>query len=349
MNYVRIYDEEDMKIKKENIERMKKDKLDKITLLNINKICGENQLDIFKKFGLRASMTDFARILGGYISVHGSDYTIDNKRSSAWWTGSEEYYISGMGTMEINNIDNDYRGLGIRPALIFPSNISNYYNVIKDSSGLDAILCGEYPQYLADSEIAKELEEKFRNRFHNRELVYTKKEYTDLYHDIYTKCSEYEYKENKYVRVWCDLEPSRYNILSNGEHVNLVRSEYYWIKVEPIIWLVESNIAISKDLLFSGLSRFEVFYHRNRDKSDETRLSYFLNEIFKKEIEMDKVYGYEDISLRKQINNEKKEETLESIIEEAKMEMKEILGSDYSYMLNETQEESFQKVKRMSL
>lgn len=343
MNYANVFKEEDKK-KKENIERLKKYKLDKLTILGVDKIC---QLDIFKKFGMAASMTDFSCIVG-CKSASKKYYTSDRKNSSEWWTNTkvknrEVYSILVNGTLNSSFISNN---CGVRPALVYPGDISNYYNIIKDSSGLDAILCGEYPQYLANSRTATVLERKYKeNKLKTTGKYYTLP--TECGRD--TKCLEYEYNGNKYIRIYCDIGLYDGYIFSSG---GWIVGGWYWVKVAPIVWFVESNIAVSKYILFSGIPFISGEYSIYREeKFDETDIGYFLINTFKKEIEMDKVQEYSVAEPKIQLKKEKQVEelTLSKAILEAKMEMREILGEEYSYILNETQEESFQKVKKMVL
>ena len=56
------------------------------TFLTEDQIFGNNQLDIFKKYGTKCAITDFSILLGGYVS---SNYFTDegntNKDRAGWW------------------------------------------------------------------------------------------------------------------------------------------------------------------------------------------------------------------------------------------------------------------------
>ena len=58
------------------------------TFLTEDQIFGNNQLDILKRYGTKCAITDFAILLGGYVSS--SYYTSEGdngkNRTGWWWT-----------------------------------------------------------------------------------------------------------------------------------------------------------------------------------------------------------------------------------------------------------------------
>ena len=74
---------------------------------------------------------------------------------------------------------------------------------------------------------------------------------------------EYAYEGNKYVRFIAN-ENSEGGALSDGRKIK--KGEAYWVKVEPIVWLVDkdADIALSKKLLFSGMQ------YSNNQKFNDT-------------------------------------------------------------------------------
>jgi len=62
----------------------------KLTLLEISRIFGEKALSIFEKYGTKAAITDFAILLGGYVS----DFTVNDSnqlkdRTGWYWTKTD--------------------------------------------------------------------------------------------------------------------------------------------------------------------------------------------------------------------------------------------------------------------
>lgn len=43
-------------------------KMNNLTFLSLDQVIGENQLEIFKKYGTKAIITDFSILLGGYVN-----------------------------------------------------------------------------------------------------------------------------------------------------------------------------------------------------------------------------------------------------------------------------------------
>lgn len=58
------------------------------TFLEENQIFGDKQLDIFKKYGTKCAITDFAILLGGYVadSTYTSEGSTLKDRTGWWWT-----------------------------------------------------------------------------------------------------------------------------------------------------------------------------------------------------------------------------------------------------------------------
>lgn len=282
-----------------------------LTLLKEDLVFGNNQLDILKKYGTKAAVTDFAILLGaagGLETVklyYAKDGYLRKDRTSWWWTqtqfNSDAYIVNEKGEKSWEHVTN--RRGGGRPALPY-SQISKFCQnkVIKD--GILQVEYGFYPQYIANSEY---LEAKYKNN----QLIATGKYYTTdsinvsiIYNDQKFQSREhieYEYKGEKYIRFIGD-ENATGRVLSSSEVIDIGNA--YWIHVSPIVWLVdeEQDIALSKKIIFSGVqfknsnNKITSNYNGNFYSTDYDRFitHYFFKEIIptnyfsKKEVKSEK-------------------------------------------------------------
>ena len=95
---------------------------------------------------------------------------------------------------------------------------------------------GEYPQDIADNDKQILLEKMFNNNLLNRTGRTFSRDIGNPSKGMYCiEDDEYEYDGNKYIRV------ENLNIgstLSNGQNAN---ASHYWIKVQPVKWVVDVN------------------------------------------------------------------------------------------------------------
>ncbi len=259
-----------------------------ITFLTEEQVFGDDQLDIFKKYGTACAITDFALLLGGRSNLHYP--TKEGDSSSWWWTRTR--YISfnkyadvvtvGIGGKKSSNYASDTEG-GARPALPYSSISSMTSNKLGKIFGITEVEYGEYPQTIVDESFSRELEDNFKQRTGIRE---TGKTYTTSFENsdngfkLITH-AEFEYKGRKYIRFVGDKK-GEYRHLSDGR--TTASGEIYWVAVEPIKWLVDerADIALSKKILFSGfqLKKGED-YDGDFDKTDIKQFidNYFSNDI----------------------------------------------------------------------
>ena len=270
--------------------------MNKFTLLEIeqifgnNKLIGNKQLDIFKKYGTKCAITDFSILLGGYVS--GDYYTSEGNsrkdRTGWWWTKSSDENNDAC-VVDIDGNRSWYkvfnRNGGARPALSYSSISQVSSNGVRERNGILEVEYGEYPQTIVSEDFARTLERAYSNRTINQ----TGKKYTTdsvSYQDYYTPFRarthiEYEYNGRKYIRFVGDTNCSG-NVLSDGRTIQ--DGSPYWIEVKPIKWLVDkkTNIALSKKLIFSGLQ----FDRKNDYKGDfdKTDIKQFMDKYFSKDI-----------------------------------------------------------------
>ena len=271
--------------------------MNNFTFLTDEQIYENNKLDIISRYGTKCAITDFSILLGGYVSseYYTSEGNTIKDRTGWWWIKSSDgdndvriVYRNGNSYWDIVI----KRDGGVRPALPYSSIQSISSNGERGASGIKETLYGEYPQTIVDENYSRELE----RAYNNGSLKTTGKKYTTdsvRFQDTVTSFrarvhTEYEYKGSKYIRFVgdsnCDGE-----VLSDGRKIQ--SGNAYWVRVEPIIWLVDekANIALCKKIIFSGVQ----FNNRSYYKGDfeKTDIGRFTNTIFAKEIITDRVYS----------------------------------------------------------
>ena len=153
------------------------------TLLSVEQVFGDHQLDVIRKTGTRCAETEFAEALGS---------------AGSWFLASP----AGYGDVCIVKEDGEHavayanESGGIRPAFACDDVSKVSDRAVKDMTGHLLVEYGEYPQQVAEKMISRFLEDDYSVGM----LRKTGKEYLGAY-------KEYEYKGTKYVRV--DSEDSR--------------------------------------------------------------------------------------------------------------------------------------------
>ena len=286
-----------------NLRKLESNDYMELDLLEENQIFGDNRLNIFKKYGNQAAITDFAILLGSYVSMfhikEGNEYKY---RTNYWWlkTDNNNHNAFVVGTDgNINFFDINRRDGGIRPKLSY-SSISNFsFNKNKTTNKIIEIEYGEYPQYIVDEKNSNELESVYKNG----KIKITSKEYIvdSVYMNAYDikfnerKLIEYKYNGQKYIRFIGDSNCEE-KTLSDGRRIK--EGEIYWVKVDPITWLVdeEKNIAITKKIIVSGVQ----FNNKRNYKGDfkDTNMYKFMNTYLIKDM-------FDNVSIYKENNNSK--------------------------------------------
>lgn len=318
-----------------------------LTFLSKEQIIGENKLDYFKKNDVLAQATDFAILLG---------CEVNEKRLGLWWTKSFESYA--FHDIISNEKDKYYlgsamalaRNVGARPVLNIEDISESRY--------------GEYPQWIVSDETKNKLEQLYKLNI----LLKTEKEYTidriksngSFEEFEEEKINEYELNHKKYIRIIGSQEWKN-KTLSNGEKIK--DGEPYWISVEPIKWIVEKNIMLSKYILFAGIP-FNI--QKENDISFETSgIKKYLDTYFLSEIEpsknlksIDSKNEYLDNLIKSKnrlLGIKDKIKTIKDLSEEKEKKEKEISVIDkkindiFNEINNEIQELEFkdeQKIKK---
>ena len=265
-----------------------------ITLLTKEQV--EN-LDILKKYGKEAEETDFYKSQRG-LGIAGKGFywtkTPDSDRSGSVFNVYPNGNVYGDGAYNT--------GFGVRPVIplsqIYRSKIK--LNKVLESSR-DIVEYGEYPQFV----IEEDLEEELENLYQEDRLKKTKKSYTSMLKEEKEKYQEYIYQNNKYIRV------KEANIsMDDCEFANgrkAIKGETYWLKVEPIEWLIDKNakIAIAKNVLTAMPFSYE---HDNDYEKSVVKVfleDYFIKEI-KPSIDMEKIDNLVDLMFDVYVPKEKK-------------------------------------------
>ena len=285
--------------------------MDELTLLSREQIFENNKLNIFKKVGCIASITDFALLLGGEYG--------QSETGCYWIKPNEKGNIVDFFGHTLNFFNIKDCSVGIRPVLSYSKIKDDISNEIINEDGITEREYGEYPQYAA----SKELQEKLEELYQNDELIKTYKTYmTDSrkWNEsdkdfLPQEHIEYYYDDKKYVRVKANSYYVVFILSNDGIYNN---DDYVWVEVLKIKWLVdeENDIALTKYILAAGIQfDNEKEYTGDFKNSNMYKFlnTYFINDIQiqEKNIDISKISG-------------KYEEAM-ALIEEAKRRHNEIL------------------------
>ena len=255
----------------------------KLTLLKEDQIWGDKALEVMKKYGTKAETTDLAILLGGFsFDELGKTFPV-----APYWTLSS---VSGnvgcvcrFGGRAWENPTSSR--LSVRPALS-PSAVSEICSSEKMNKQGIIAKYGEYPQTVAELGTNILLGDLFsRGHLHTTGKKYTiapTSIWEDYTHFKAIPYAEYEYNGERYVRISgrCSNDDQR---LSTGEKVE--RWPAYWVRVEPIEWLVdESGWWVSEKSLFSGIP-FDT-NEKYLGNFGKTFLGRYLNSYFAREMKV---------------------------------------------------------------
>ena len=318
------------------------------TFLTVNQLY-DNKIDIIKKRGREAAITDFSVLLGGHVSneLHINNDTSLEGRAGCYWTKTPAYANGPARLVHSGGIICNYyvykRDSGARPALPF-SSVSNIpmngvsRGTKKSKDGILEVEYGYYPQ----KAVSKILQNRLEQAYKDGNIKKTRNKYTtdsrryDEYDETFSKreLEEFEFGGHRYVRVEANLSDERC-ILSNEEKYN--RGDIVWVEVSPVKWLVDENekIMLSDKILFAGIQFNNAgIYDGNFEETDIKR---FMDNYFSKEITAGIGYELEEDTpefkedetsivscLEEIVSDLKKEnENLEQELEQTKQELKE--------------------------
>ncbi len=265
------------------------------TFLTQEQCFGSDKLDILKKRGTKAAITDFSILLGAYVS----DYHIDNDsslegRTGYYWTKSDDgdndaRVVDDNGNRAYNNVDS--RNCGARPALPFSSISSIPTNGESGKRAKDGVLEVEYGYY-PQKAVSRDMQERLERAYRSGNISKTRNSYTtdsrryNAYNEKFVpkQHEEYEYNGKRYVRVEANSDfGSNTFTLSNGE--NYRDGDNVWVEVSPVKWLVDerAKVMITDKLIFSGVQFNHTRNYHTRD-FDRTDIKTFMDRYLSRDL-----------------------------------------------------------------
>ena len=239
----------------------------RFTIPSLEQVSGDKMLDVLKRYGIVAGVTEYAakrgaetyKLKGKYFVSKGMEPRGDllNQTCCDYWTSTKADGSIGkaytVSEFEINAEPSWTSENGIR--LIVPlediqDEIEDSYTISGMNGDIKVVLYGEYPQSVVSHDEARELYrlyedgvmkptgKKYGAEGYSVERFYDGDE-RDYEVDDYL---EYELDGVKYVLAKC-------SVFDNGF------GRYFWSRVEPIEWLVDeaTGLAISKKCIVGGI------------------------------------------------------------------------------------------------
>ena len=221
--------------------------------LTQNQLYDDTALDVIKKRRTKAVITDYAIILGGYVSNFDDGSNL-KYRIGSYFTGS--YNESSVGIV-YDDGKNYYTSLkrrdtGIRLVMPFKDKIPSNNGIVLEKP--DGVLEVEYGYYPQDTVTIK-LEEELNNKFLNNNIRVTGNIHLFDFDGNITTTEVYEFNEKRFVFVKANFYRNRNSYKLSNEKI-YKNGSYVWIEVKPIKWLIDksSNLMIMEKILFEGVS-----------------------------------------------------------------------------------------------
>ena len=265
------------------------------TFLTQEQCFGSDRLDILKKRGRKAAITDFSILLGGWVySEHVENDSSLEGRTGYYWTKSDagdnyERVVDVNGSRTY--ISADWRYGGARPALPFSEVSSIPTNGESGKRAKDGVFEVEYGYY-PQKAVSRDMQERLERAYRSGNISKTRNSYTTDSRR-YNACNEkfapkqheeYEYNGKRYVRV----EANSYFvgntfILSNGE--NYRNGDNVWVEVSPVKWLVDerAKVMITDKVIFSGVQFNHTSNYHTRD-FDRTDIKTFMDRYLSRDL-----------------------------------------------------------------
>ena len=284
-----------------------------VTFLTEDQIFGDKALSVLKDYGTGVGYSDLAVLQSGVMS--GSNKNIEGKRTGAVWSASADKDC-GVFCVGYNCGKFWYypygRIIAARPAL--PPSVTSTINpnevrvLAREARRIEIAVWGEYPQTIAPSTVAAELDR--RHGLFSSSLHKTGKKYTfdSRKYDEYGKAfkpvqyDEYEMDNKRYIRVPANPFDSD-SIFSDG--TKPVDGKYYWIEIKPIEWLKDkSGWWVAKEALFAGIRFNPEKYDGNFNK---TEMKKYLDTYFANEMQSSRTYtpAHSPATLKAEVREEK--------------------------------------------
>ena len=266
--------------------------MNKMTLLEENQVTGDNQLEIFKKMGKKAAVTDHAILTGAYVSdsYHVDDDSSLKGRCGFWWTKTP-HGEDGARVVDDCGISDWYtvniRNSGVRPALPYSSISEISPNGVRSTNkkGVEEVKVGNYPRWAVNKEKQELLFEKLNSgALHETNIPNTSDlAKTDAYGEKINlgRNKIYEYNGKLYALVKANSYSEKFT-LSNG--IEYKRGDLVWEELEPIIMYndKQAKMLVPKEIILGGIPfKHDKNYHGNFEETDMYKYmnEHLLNEI----------------------------------------------------------------------
>ena len=270
------------------------------TFLTPEQCSGKNKLDILKRRGTEAAITDFSILNKGLFSdKHIKNDSSLEGRVGCYWIKSEVekmyeencvYHCQTDGFLEFAYANNCV--IGARLALPF-SDVSsiptNEGSIKRARDGVLEVEYGYYPQ----KAVSKDMQEKLENAYKSGTISKTENSYATCsgnyaYGAVTINLhaqQEYAYNGKRYLRVKSNSVYGFKGVqLSNGESYK--DGDNVWVEVSPVKWLVDekSHMMITDKIIFAG-----VPFSKERDYCvkdfDKTDIKIFMDKYLSKDLE----------------------------------------------------------------
>ena len=274
-----------------------------LTLLTKSQIDihGNHVLDVIKREGDLAPLTDFAILTGAnnylWYDVNKNNIITGSFILSSSTNVTDMYFRHAISNLpdaiNVNGMLTNAHAFPertcftIRPVLI-PHNFDYFIKNLKfNQNGNFEMLYGNYPQFVTDFLIHTELDD----HLYSRDLVKT-----GTYFTIKTPVEQknstikekrypvYRYQGMEYVHVLANLHNPTDNKVFFSDGIPIHNNDYYWIEVSPITWIVDvkEKLLVSKYGLISGIRVGENAKYDGNFK--HTEIKYFLDNFMAEEI-----------------------------------------------------------------
>ena len=224
-----------------------------------------------------ANISDLALIIGNWQNDSLKQTSEGNiiKTTGPYWIKSDYnvfqkrvQIIDCNDTFQICNTNSKMPGI----RLVLPYNNEELVRKrVKQEGNKTIVIYGEFPRSVETKRISQELE-------YNYEINGIAKTISK-YHSFAINTQEYIYKKDRYIRLVSKNTNTR---LKLSDRRTLKPNRVYWIKVEPIRWILDrkNKLLISEEILFSG----EEYGYENRIDFKETHIYKFINRYLKEEM-----------------------------------------------------------------